>query len=102
MEKILNKIKKLELLREQEMDEIKRETKRKLNMLDDERSNIIEKLEVNITTLKLRCIFYEKLHDFGKERKLKLSAKEKLNEIKRLKEEFKNNKHELLDCLLDG
>ena len=42
------------------------------------------------------------LHDFGKERKLKLSAKEKLNEIKRLKEEFKNNKHELLDCLLDG
>ena len=34
---ILHEIKKLELLREQEMKEIKNETKRKLNMLEDVR-----------------------------------------------------------------
>ena len=39
---ILNKIKKLELLREQEINELKNETKRKLNMLDDEISDILE------------------------------------------------------------
>ena len=32
--------KKLELLRKQEINEIKNDTKRKLNMLDDEISNI--------------------------------------------------------------
>ena len=35
-------------------------------------------------------------------RKIKLLAKEKINEIERLKEEVKNNKDELLDRLLDG
>ena len=49
--------KKLEPLREQEINEIKNETKRKLNMLDDEIYDILEKLDVNLTTLKLRCIF---------------------------------------------
>ena len=39
---ILNKIKKLELLREQEINELKNERKRKLNMLDDEISDILE------------------------------------------------------------
>ena len=54
---ILNEIKKLELLREQKINEKKKETKRKLNMLDDEISDILEKLDVNVTTLKLRCRF---------------------------------------------
>ena len=40
--------------------------KRKLNMVDDEKSDILEKLNVNVTTLKLRCRFSEKLHDFEK------------------------------------
>ena len=71
-------------------------------MLDDEINNILEKLDVNLTTLKLRCIFWGKPHDFEKERELKLSAKERINKIKRLKEEIKNNEDELLDYLLDG
>ena len=37
-----------------------------------------------------------------KERELRLSPKEKINETKRLKEEVENNEDELLDYLLDG
>ena len=70
-------------------------------MLDDEINEILEKLDVNLMTLELRCIFCEKPHDFEKERELRLSAKEKINEIKRLKEEAENNKDKLLDYLLD-
>ena len=44
-------------MREQEINEIKTETKRKLNMLDDEINDILEKWDENLTTLKLRCIF---------------------------------------------
>ena len=77
---ILNKIKELELIREQEINEIKNEAKRKLNMLDNE-------LDVNVTTLKVRCRFCEK---------------EKRKERKRLKEEVKNNKDAVLDLLLDS
>ena len=47
--------KKLELLREREIKEIKNDTKRKLNMLDDEISNVSESLDVDLATLKLRC-----------------------------------------------
>ena len=92
-------------MREQEINEIKNETKRKLNMLDDEINNILEKLDVNLTTLELRCIFCEKLHDFEKERELRLSAEEEINQIKGLKEEkeeVENKEDELLDHLLDG
>ena len=56
---ILNKIKELELLREQEINEIKNETKRELNLLDDEISDILEKLDVSLTTLELRCKFHK-------------------------------------------
>ena len=89
-------------MREQEINEIKNETKRKLNMLDDEINDILEKLDVNLTTLELRCIFCEKPYNFKKERELRLSAKEKMNKIEGLKEEVENNEDELLDHLLDG
>ena len=92
LKNILNEIKKLEPLREQEINEIKNETKRKLNILDDEIDDILQKLDVNLTTLELRCIFWEKPHDSGKGRELRLSLKEKINEIKTLKEEAENNK----------
>ena len=36
----MNEMKKLELLTEQEINEIKNETKRKLNMLDDKIRNV--------------------------------------------------------------
>ena len=55
---ILNEIKKLELLREQEMNKIRNDTKRKLNMSDDEISDISETLDVNLMTLVLRCKFF--------------------------------------------
>ena len=64
LKNILNEIKKLELLREQEINE----TKRKLDMLDDEISNTLEKLDANLTTLELRCSFSKKLPDFEKEK----------------------------------
>ena len=50
----------------------------KLNKLDDEINSILQKLDVYLATLELRCI------------------------IKRLKEEVENNEDELLDYLLDG
>ena len=70
-------------------------------MLDDEINNILKKLNVNLTTLELRCRFCKKPSDFEKERELRLSVKEKINEIERLKE-VENNKDELLHHLLDG
>ena len=56
----LNEIKKLELLREQVINEIKNEPEWELSMLNDEMSNILEKVDVNLTTLELRCRFCEK------------------------------------------
>ena len=89
-------------MREQEINEIKNETKRELNMLDDEISKIIEKLDVNLTNLELRCRFCEISHNFEKERELRLLTKEKINEIERLKEEVENNKDKLLDHFIGG
>ena len=77
---ILNRIKELELLREQEINEIKNETKKELSILDDEISDFLEKLDVDLTTLELRCKFCEKLYDFKKERELRSSAKVKKNQ----------------------
>ena len=54
-------------MREQEINEIKHETERKLNILDNEINNILEKIDVNLTALELRCIFCEKPHGFEKE-----------------------------------
>ena len=56
----LNEIKKLELLREQVINEIKNEPEWELSMLNDEMSNILEKVDVTLTTLELRCRFCEK------------------------------------------
>ena len=59
-------------MKEQEINEIKNETKRKLNMLDNEINNILEKLDENLRALEPRCIFCENPYDFKKERELKL------------------------------
>ena len=45
---------------------MKNETKRKLNIVDDEINDVLEKLDVNLATLKIRSIFCEKPHDFEK------------------------------------
>ena len=90
---VLNEIKNLELSREQKINE----AERKLNMLDDKISDILETLDANLTTLELRCRFCEKPHNFEEERKLILSANEKINEIETLKENVKNKEDELLN-----
>ena len=68
-------------------------------MLDDEINSIVEKLDVNLTTLILKCKFFNEpyKYDFVKnERKLRILAKEK-NKIERLKKEVKNIEDELSD-----
>ena len=84
------------------VNEIENEIKKKLNVLDDEISNILEKLNEDLTTLELRCRFCEKSYDFEKEREFRLSTKERINERKRRKEKTENNKDKLLNHLLDG
>ena len=66
-----------------------------MNILDDKRNKILEKLDVDLITLELRCIIFEKLHDFGEERKLRVSAEEKINELKRLKEEVEDKEDDI-------
>ena len=81
-------------MREQEIIEIKNETKRKLNILDNKINNILRKLYVDLATLRLR--YFEKPYEYNsikKKRKLRILA----NEIERLKEEVKNNEDRLLD-----
>ena len=73
-------------------DEKERWKRWKRKMLDDEIKRILEKLDVDLTTLELGCKFCEKPHDFEEERELRLSAKERINEIKSLKEEAENIK----------
>ena len=53
-------------------------------------NNILEKLDVDLTTLITKCKFFEKPYEYNsikKERKLKILAKERINEIKRFKKE---------------
>ena len=50
----LKETEKLKLLREQEINQIKSETKRKLNMLDDEINDILEKFRSNHPEVFLR------------------------------------------------
>ena len=77
----MNEIKKkLKILREQEINEIKNETNRKLNILDDEINDILEKLDVDLRTLRLKCNFFEKPYEYNsieKERELRILAKKK-------------------------
>ena len=69
-------------------------------MLDDKVNHILEKLDADLITLITKCKFFERSYDFEfieKERELKILAKKRVIEIKRLKEEVKNNEHKLLD-----
>ena len=69
-------------------------------MLDDEINNILGKFNVDLAILRLKCELFEKPCEYNsikKERKLRILAKERINEIKRLREEVKNNEDKLLD-----
>ena len=92
-------------MREEKINEIKNKAKRKLNMWHDEINDILEKLDVDLTTLITKCKYFLKPYEYDsieKEQELRILAKERINEIKRLKEEAENNKDELLDDLLEG
>ena len=74
-------------------------------MSDDEINDILENLDVDLTTLRLKCKFFEKPYEknsIEKDRKLRILANERINEIKRLKEETENNKDNLLYHLLES
>ena len=73
-------------------------------MSDDEINDILEKWDVDLRTLRLKCKFFEKPYEYNsieKERELRILAKEKKNETERLKEEAENNRDELSNDLLD-
>ena len=55
LKNILNEIEKLGLVREQDINEIKNDIKRKLNMLEDEINYVLRKLYVDLATLRLKC-----------------------------------------------
>ena len=73
-------------------------------MLDDEINDILEKLGIDLKTLITKCELFEKPYEYDcieKEKELRILAIERVNEIKRLKEEAENNKDELWDHLLE-
>ena len=67
-------------------------------MLDDEINDILEKLGIDLKNLITKCELFEKPYEYDcieKEKELRILAIERVNEIKRLKEEAENNKDEL-------
>ena len=62
LKNILHEIKKTRII---EINKVRHDTKRKLNMLDDERSNISENLNVDLITLILKCEIFK---NFERER----------------------------------
>ena len=86
---------------EQEINEIKNETKRKLNMLDDEINNILGELYIDLATLRLKCEFFEKPDEYNsikKERKLRILATKKKNKWNRkIKRRSKTTEDKLLE-----
>ena len=65
LKNIFNEIKELKFSREQEINEIKNETKRKLNMLDDEINDIfIKKVRCRFNDFRTKCRFCERAYDF--------------------------------------
>ena len=74
-------------------------------MLDDEINDILEKWDVDLRTLRLKCKFFEKPYEYNsieKKRELRILAKKKKKETERLKEEAENNRDELSNDLLDS
>ena len=68
-------------------------------MLDVEINDISETFDVYLTSLILKCKFFEKPYEYDsikKEGKLRILVKEKVNKIERLKEEVNNDEDELL------
>ena len=83
------------MLREQKINEIKKGTKIKLNLLNDEMNDILDDLEFELKHGTLKNRYFKKLNSHEDEIKWRLAGKEEINETERLKEEVINNKDTL-------
>ena len=83
------------MLREQKINEIKKGTKIKLNRLNDKTNDILEDLEFELKRGTLKNRYFTKLNSHEDEIKLRLAAKEEIDETEILKEEVINNKDTL-------
>ena len=92
----LNELKELKLHREQKINEIRKETKIKLNVLIDKINDVLKELEFKLEHGTLKNRYFKKLNSREDRIKLKLSWKGQINEIKRLKG-VENNENTLLD-----
>ena len=88
---------KIEIIREQQINEIKQNAKIKLNALNDEINNISEKLKFQLKHETLKNRFFKRVNTYEDE-KVKNISKKEINEIKKLKEEVENNENKLLNA----
>ena len=86
------------MIREQEINEIKQETEIKSNTLNEEINDISKNLQFELEHGTLKNRYFKKLNRREGRIKLRLSEKEEINEIEKLKEEVKNNVDELLNA----
>ena len=93
----LNEMEKIEIIREQQINEIKQNAKVKLNALNDEINNISEKLKFQLKHETLKNRFFKRVNTYEDE-KVKNISKKEINEIKKLKEEVENNENKLLNA----
>ena len=88
---------KIEIIREQQINEIKQDAKIKLNALNDEIDNISENLKFQLKHGTLKSRFFKRANTYEDE-KVKIISKKEINEIKKLKEEVENNENKLLNA----
>ena len=93
----LNEMEKIEIIREQQINEIKQNAKIKLNALNDEINNISENLKFQLKHGTLKSRFVKRVNT-QEDEKVKIISKKEINEIKKLKEEVENNENKLLNA----
>ena len=95
--KQLKELKEIELLREQEINEIKNVTKIKINVLNYEINDILKDLDFELKYGILKNRYFKRQNTYEYEIKLRFAAKEKINKIERLKEEVRYDEDILLN-----
>ena len=91
------KLKELELLREKK-NKWNKKTKIKLNVLNNEIIDVLKKFEFELEKGTLENRYCKKLNSCKDTVKLRLSSKEEINEIKKLRKEIGNNEDKLLNA----
>ena len=75
---------KVEIIREQQINEIKQDSKIKLNALNDYINNISENLKFQLKHETLKNRFFKRVKTYEDE-KVKIISKKEINEIKKIK-----------------